>query len=140
MRLAALRNAPTAFASTYAREIRLSDDEWRALLGPDRAWFAAGEVGLAAGHPSWTGVPGRVDLVSMWVHPDHRGRGLAGELAAAVLGWARSVGAAEVELWVVDGNDAAARAYAKAGFAPTGRSQPLPSHPELTEREWLLRL
>ena len=140
LRLAALLDAPTAFASTHAREAAMTEDEWRSRISGARAWFVAGEVALAAGQPSWTGVPGRHDLFSMWVHPEHRRRGLAGALVGAVVDWACDEGAAEVELWVVDGNDAAARTYAKAGFSPTGRSQPLPSNPALTEREWLRRL
>jgi GNAT superfamily N-acetyltransferase len=137
LRLSALLDAPDAFASTHAREAAMTEDEWRSRLTGERAWFVAGEIALAAGQPSWTGVPGRHDLISMWVHPDHRGQGHAGALVGAVVDWARGEGAAEVELWVVDGNDAAARTYAKAGFAPTGRSQPLPSNPALTEREWI---
>ncbi len=138
IRLAALLDAPTAFASTHAREVALTEDEWRARLTPDEAWFVAGEIGLAAGKPAYTGTAGRRDLISMWVHPAHRGRGIGRSLVDAVVDWARGDGAGEVELWVVDGNDAAAHVYARAGFAPTGRSQPLPSDPSLTEREWVL--
>jgi GNAT superfamily N-acetyltransferase len=140
LRLAALLDAPDSFASTHAREAGMTEDEWRARLTGERAWFVADEVALAAAQPSWTGVPGRHDLISMWVHPDHRGRGLAVALVGAVVDLARAEGAAEVELWVVDGNDAAAHLYTKCGFAPTGRSQPLPSNPTLIEREWIRSL
>ena len=140
LRLAALLDAPDAFAATHYREAGMTADEWRSRITGARAWFVADEIALAAGQPSWTGVPGRHDLISMWVHPDHRGRGIAGALVGAVVDWARGEGAAEVELWVVDGNAAAARTYAKAGFAPTGGSQPLPSNPGLIEREWIRAL
>lgn len=140
VRLAALLDSPTAFASTHAREVALTEDEWRARLTPEQAWFVVGEVGLAAGKPSYVGIPGRRDLVSMWVHPAHRGRGIGAALVGAVVDWARADDATEVELWVVDGNDAAVHVYTKAGFAPSGHSQPLPSNPSVIEREWLLAL
>jgi GNAT superfamily N-acetyltransferase len=96
--------------------------------------------GLVAGATSFDGLPDRRDLISMWVHPSLRGRGAAGELIGAVREWAVADGAREITLWVVDGNDPAARAYTRAGFAPTGRRQPLPSNPAVEEELWLLRL
>jgi predicted GNAT family acetyltransferase len=76
----------------------------------------------------------------MWVHPAQRGRGLAALLLDAVREWAVADGATALTLWVVDGNAAAARTYGKAGFAPTGRRQPLPSNPAVGEEQWLLGL
>jgi RimJ/RimL family protein N-acetyltransferase len=100
------------------------------------AWFVAevdgAPAGIAAGCPS----PERTGLISMWVDPAHRGRRLADALIGAVLAWAVDEGARELTLWVADGNEAATRAYARAGFAPTGRRQPLPSDPAVGEEEW----
>lgn len=140
LRLAALLDAPDAFASTLAREQALTHDDWLARMGGGRAWFAAGTVGLACGQPSAERIAERIDLVSMWVSRPNRGRGLAGALVGAVADWARDGGAAEVALWVVESNDAAIRAYDKAGFVETGRRQPLPSNPILSERELVLPL
>ena len=104
------------------------------------AWFVAevdgAPAGLAAGLPS----PDRTGLISMWVHPAHRGRRLADQLIAAVQAWAAGEGAPELTLWVADGNDAAIRAYTRAGFVPMGRRQPLPSNPAVGEEEWACRL
>jgi ribosomal protein S18 acetylase RimI-like enzyme len=97
-------------------------------------------VGLAAGTPSYDGRRHRRDLISMWVHPEHRGRGIGTRLLHAVAEWAAGDGAREVSLWVADGNQTAAFLYRRARFVPTGRRQPLPSNPAVGEEEWTLAL
>lgn len=72
--------------------------------------------------------------------PAQRGQGVAGLLVRAVAGWAVADGARELALWVADGNDVAARVYARAGFVGSGRRQPLPSNPAIGEEEWVLPL
>ncbi|HYH33351.1 MAG TPA: GNAT family N-acetyltransferase [Pseudonocardia sp.] len=143
LRLAALWDAPGAFASSYEREQSHPPARWRDRIAAC-AWFAAeasGEpVGLADGVPSCDGVAGRRDLISMWVHPAHRRSGGATRLVRVVVAWAGADGAREVALWAADGNEAAAALYRRAGFAPTGRRQPLPSDPGVGEEEWLLAL
>jgi GNAT superfamily N-acetyltransferase len=57
----------------------------------------------------------------MGVAPPARGSGLGRALLGAVMGWARSVGAARVVLAVRDGVPHAASLYESAGFAVTGR-------------------
>jgi GNAT superfamily N-acetyltransferase len=94
-------------------------------------------AGLAIGTPSYDGLPARRDLISLWVPPEHRGHGIAAALVAAVVAWADRDGAREVALWAADGNTAAAAVYRRAGFAPTGRRQPLPSNPATSEEEWV---
>jgi RimJ/RimL family protein N-acetyltransferase len=76
----------------------------------------------------------------MWVRPSHRGLGIAARLVDAVRDWAVDAGARELELWVADGNEAAARLYVRAGFVPTGIRQPLPSNPAIGEENWILAL
>ncbi|MHB8504322.1 MAG: GNAT family N-acetyltransferase [Acidimicrobiales bacterium] len=141
VRLRALRDSPTAFASTTAREEALPPQEWeRRAADPDAVSFVAvdrdGWWGLVTGLRDGAGV----HLLSMWVDPRRRGSGAAAGLVDAVVAWACGIGAGAVELWVVDGNEPAATLYRRAGFAPTGERQPLPSHPELVEQQMLLRL
>lgn len=141
LRLAALLDAPGAFASTVERERSEPETRWRDRLARHACFVAEvqGErIGLAAGKPSYDGIADRRDLISMWVHPAHRGRGVAAELLRTVVEWAARDGAREVALWVADGNTAAATRYRRAGFVPTGRRQPLPSNPAVGEEEWLL--
>jgi GNAT superfamily N-acetyltransferase len=143
IRLRALQDAPTAFASTYAESLELPDEHWQhraavAASGGDTAVFLAfptsGEdecVGLAGGFRNEEdGHHADVDLVSMWVAPSHRGSGVAAQLVDAVLEWARDEARAEVVgLWVTRGNSAAQRLYERLGFVETGDVQPLPSDP-----------
>ena len=65
----------------------------------------------------------------MRVSPPHRRARIAARLVDAVIGWARETDAKSVELWVTQGNDAAARLYEDLGFRATGEHQPLPSDP-----------
>ena len=143
IRLRALQDAPTAFASTYAESLELPDEHWQqraavAASGGDATVFLAfltdGEdecVGLAGGFRNEEdGRHADVDLISMWVAPSHRGTGVAEQLVDAVLDWARDEAQAQVVgLWVTRGNAAAQRLYERLGFVETGDVQPLPSDP-----------
>ena len=53
------------------------------------------------------------------VHPDHRGEGIAGVLANALMEWARDAGARVVRLLIEDDNTASARHVDKVGFRRT---------------------
>jgi ribosomal protein S18 acetylase RimI-like enzyme len=137
-RLAALAEAPEAFASTLDRELGFDEATWRGRLR-STAYFGAvpagrgaapassgaaprALVGLVAGFPE----PGQADgwhLVSMWVSPVVRGRGVADRLVGAVCDLARTQGAAWVALWVTDVNQRALAFYRRAGFAATGEWQ-----------------
>lgn len=140
-RLRALLADPDAFGASYERDAVHGDDHWE-----ERA------RGAASGHEKFIALAeddGRVvgmigaytpddssdvrHLVSTWVAPEARGKGLGSELLAAVVEWARRASASEVTLWVVDGNRPAIALYEGAGFVTTGEKQPLPSNPSLIE-------
>ena len=126
IRLAALRDAPEAFGSTAADAQKLEEQEWRRRLEQRAVFMAevAGQrVGLAAGIAGEQ--PGEAELVSMWVAPAWRGRGVGDGLVQAVLGWAAGEGFTMVRLWVATGNTRAERLYIRLGFEATGRSQPM---------------
>ena len=86
------------------------------------------------------GPAGRRHLHAMWVHPDHRGVRVGAALVAAVRAWAVADGADELVLWVVDGNTAAIRLYAREGFAPTGVREPVAGRAGVEQEQWVLRL
>src|ERR1700722_12427286 len=108
IRLAALRDGPDAFASTYAQETTLDEAAWRARIARGGSFLAyvpeisaAEPVGLAGGYD--TG-PGTVGLISMWVRPPARGRGVGEALIAAVFGWAQARQAAAAPPWGAAGH------------------------------------
>jgi ribosomal protein S18 acetylase RimI-like enzyme len=137
VRLAALTDSPFAFGSTLEREIAFSDDQWlerarSGATGDARATFLAEDahdiVGLVGGYLD--GEPDtRVELVSMWVAPSHRRRGIGRALVDAVLRWTVDVGGTSVALWVTRGNTPAEELYRSLGFEATGEFKPLPSDP-----------
>jgi GNAT superfamily N-acetyltransferase len=155
VRLAALREAPYAFGSTYAREASFTEEKWRGRIH-DRAvmFFAHGDFAggdfaggdfarddfarddSAAAPAGLAGVyveDGVADLVSMWVRPSARGRGVGEALVAAAGSWAKAHDHATLFLWVTESNASARRLYERCGFTPTGEHQPLPSDPALRE-------
>ena len=130
VRLAALRDAPMAFGSTLAREEAFAPDVWETraaagAAGDEQVVFVAeSEAGLAMGRLD-DDDPTAAGLYSMWVAPRARGEGVARALVDAVIAWAAERGARTLTTSVAEGNAAAARLYAGAGFADTGRHEPL---------------
>jgi GNAT superfamily N-acetyltransferase len=135
LRLRALSDSPSAFASTYERERMLRDDEWRERLTRKGrvsliAFLDDQPVGIAGGFVTDAGY---AEVVSMWVGPDARGKGVGDALVAEVLRWAREQNVSEARLWVTRGNDVAERLYLRHGFEHNGEVQPLPSNPCVDE-------
>jgi GNAT superfamily N-acetyltransferase len=127
IRLEALRDAPDAFASTYARETAFEPDEWHRRATRDGSFLAfipglTAPAGLVGGFEQEAGV---AELVSMFVRPRARGHGVAA--------WARNRNATSVHLWVSETNKPAIRLYERCGFTVTSERQPLPSNPALGE-------
>jgi GNAT superfamily N-acetyltransferase len=141
VRLAALAESPEAFGSDYATEAEFPDDDWR-QWARDWATFIALQhqvpIGMAAGVP--TDDPDERKLIAAWVHPDHRGHGVAAALVEAVQRWAREEQAVRLSLWVTQTNQPAVQLYRRLGFAPTGFTKPLPSDPRFTEDHLVLYL
>lgn len=143
LRLAALRDAPLAFGSTYESEAEQTEDEWRAWLGrADGAQLVAyvddEPAGIAAVYlrQEERDDPGPVpELVSMWVHPDHRATGLGAALVDEGAAWVAQHGFDEVRLMVAAENEGAERFYQKIGFRRTGYTQPLPHDESRDEHE-----
>lgn len=121
LRLTALEEAPYAFGSRLADWQGEHDREqrWRNRLSTPGARSVVAvldgrPVGMAAGVPG--DEDGVVELVSMWVSPDARGRGVGDVLIHAIESWARSVSARTLRLAVADGNERASALYERHGF------------------------
>jgi GNAT superfamily N-acetyltransferase len=144
IRLEALRDAPTAFGSTYEREVLRGEEHWRGrsagggtflgYLPEDRPSDPAGLIG------GYQMDPIIVELVSMYVRPRARGRGVGDALVATVIDWAGQKNATSVHLWVTETNFRARALYERCGFTPTGERQPLPSDPSIGEIAMARRL
>ena len=125
VRLAALRDAPEAFGSTFEKEATLTEDDWRRRLETeDRAVFVVDDagmiLGLAVGSPDEDD-PGAGYLLSMWVDPRARGSGRGDALVQAVVGWLEAGRYRLIRLHVTDGNATAVDLYRRNGFALSGR-------------------
>ena len=134
IRLQALRDAPDAFASTYAKEAAFGEDEWHRRATRDGSFIAfLPEVGPAGLGGGYLAAPEVVELIGMFVRPQARGRGVGEAIIDAVVGWARAQDASTVHLWVTETNSRARMLYERCGFTVTAERQPLPSKPALGE-------
>ena len=92
IRLDALREAPYAFASTYAREAAFPEQTWRERATSGSSIlaylpeFGRAPVGLVAAIQE---IPSQLELVSMWVRPQARGRQVGSALVEAIVERAR---------------------------------------------------
>jgi ribosomal protein S18 acetylase RimI-like enzyme len=147
VRLSALKDAPSAFGSTYQDESKLSDEDWRRRASAMSGDGAIGYIALHGGRPCGT-VRGCVDeensrrahVASMWVSPEHRQTGIASKLLEAVQRWAISLGGNELVLTVTSNNESAIALYVRRGFKATGRTEPYPNDSTLSELEFIKRL
>lgn len=124
LRLSALTEAPEAFGSRLADWQGDGDREqrWRDRLSiPGSRNLVAvldgRPVGMASGVP--TADPLAPELISMWVHPDARGRKVGHLLIDAIAQWARESGADRLQLAVMPDNARAKALYRRAGFTQT---------------------
>ena len=125
LRLDALAEAPDAFGSRLADWLGDNDREerWRGRLSVQGSFNVVAvldgqPVGMASGVP--TTDDSVVELISMWIAPTARGRGVGDALVKAIEQWARSRGAEVMRLDVADGNRAASQLYQRNGFTFTG--------------------
>jgi len=129
LRLAALRDVPSAFGSSYEEEKDVSASilESRLETKADRGVFGAFEdasvIGLVAlGRESMRKLEHKAFIWGMYVAPLARGKGIGRALLLEALALARSVPAVrQVNLSVTAGNAAAIHLYDSVGFKAFGR-------------------
>jgi RimJ/RimL family protein N-acetyltransferase len=143
IRLAALKDSPNWFWATYDEEVDKPEAWWRDFIEAG-AWFIAHEgddpVGIAAAIRDPELDESDRQLISMWVVPEARNRGIGAGLVDAVMTWAREEGVQELQLQVTEDNHAAKHLYEQSGFRATGRAEPLARDPRLIEHEMRMHL
>lgn len=101
------------------------DEVWRTRAGPDAdgvCFVAEAESGAAAGMALGLVLPGLADplLAGLWVAEEPRRPGGATSLVGQVAGWARSLAATRLTLWVFESSLDARSLFVRLGFMPTG--------------------
>jgi GNAT superfamily N-acetyltransferase len=128
LRLRALRDSPAAFTATWDDESRMALGAWAARVEASVTGASVivvadtGEelVGLAGGVP-WQG---RARVVSVWVAPAWRGRGVARCLIEAVCEWAIGAGYREAQIETATTNPGPQALYQRLGFASVDEPPP----------------
>lgn len=124
LRLLALRLHPDAFGSSFAEEACLEDGVFAERLAKGTVFgvWSGEQLVASAGLALRVKIKLRHKSVlwGMFVRPEVRGCGVGKCLLSAVLAHARTC-CEEVLLTVVEGNEAAHRLYASAGFVEYGR-------------------
>lgn len=135
IRLRALREAPTAFGSTYEREVAFAEEDWRVrsrgaavATAPDGDTVAVGGTYDEGDH---------LHVVAVWTDPAARGRGHATAILHVLLDDASAAGRIVV-LDVNVANPEAIAVYERFGFERTGVTSPL--RPGSTETTQTMRL
>ncbi|HEU4376363.1 MAG TPA: GNAT family N-acetyltransferase [Telluria sp.] len=135
IRLASLRDAPTAFGVSHASAAADSDSQWRERAsGRGRAEFLlafvdGAAVGMVGGALS---AKSEFNLIAMWVRPEHRGTAAASLLVEAIKERAAARGHARVVLQVAPDNFRAAAFHQRQGFVFLPDWEALASHPEIS--------
>lgn len=138
LRLAALRESPEAFSSKLVDWQGEGDTEprWRARLRDVSLNVLADldgvPAGMVSGHLSERG--DTATLMSMWVAPSARGRGVGDALVRAVVRWSEGRGAGELALRVAGGNEYAMALYQRHGFVERPLSEPSECEHELVRQ------
>ncbi len=144
IRLRAICDTPDAFAVSLADTLAETEAGWttwatQSATGNANIMYVAEDRGTG----TWIGIAGGMrdtsrpqeaaHLISVWVDPAYRGRGLGRQLVEHVVRWAHDRGVRRLELWVAAHNTTAIALYTCCGFILPGESQPLPSNPTLME-------
>lgn len=130
LRLEALQLHPEAYNSDYADQAADPDSVWlgridASIEGKDSRIFLAEDAGQAVGLMAVFRAKGvkvchSATLVSVYIRPNYRRRGLAGRMIREVLAWCASAGVQILRLAVVTTNVPAIRCYQRCGFAVYG--------------------
>ena len=145
IRLYALLHSPEVYGSTYAAEVERNDDSWQERLqNPNCAYFGLyfmdkliGLTGIFRHNNSEQ----EAILISSYIMPQHRGKGLSTLLYAARLDWAKANGYKRIIVSHRADNLASKAANQRAGFLFTHQQNHLwPDGAEVDELFYKLEI
>ncbi len=141
IRLAALKDSPEAFTSSYEDEVEYDEDFWRLRLARSQRLLAYDDeepVGVVSiGQAEEEGV---AELFGMWVTPSRRGSGVAWRLTHAAALHARAAGRRALKLWVATDNGRAVAFFSSYGFRPADERRPMTTDASVEELAMVLPL
>jgi GNAT superfamily N-acetyltransferase len=117
IRLQALEESPHAFGTTYSEASQWDVTRWQAQVVEFATFVAVvdgRDVGVARG-AAHRETHAR-ELISMWVAPATRRRGIGAQLIESVAAWAKAAGATALVLDVVATNGSAIALYERMDF------------------------
>lgn len=122
IRLEAVKVDPEAFGNAYEEELALHEDQWCAFIG--NMYFAmiddrvVGMIGLLTN----SGIRNkhRAQMISFWVYPEYRSRGIGTALITHIQDAARQKGIFKIDLNVMVTQSNAIELYQKNGFVVVG--------------------
>lgn len=134
VRLRALKDSPFAFGGTYENEVQQSEELWREKM--HRAVLVAEInskiVGLVVGKKN-SEIENVVNLFSMWVDPEFRGRSVGTKLIEKFIEWAHMENATKIISGYAQDNTGAKQYYESLGFKETDEKVPLWRDPNVLE-------
>jgi ribosomal protein S18 acetylase RimI-like enzyme len=128
IRLRALAESPEAFVTTVREAEGWSPESWESQIEKFATFiWREGEtdLGIVRG-AAHDGDPEAGYLISMWVAPEARRRGIGAALVNEVIVWARHQGLRRLVLDVGEDNVPAQKLYQSQGFVATGATAALP--------------
>lgn len=132
LRLAALKNDPQAFSSTYADQVRQPEAYWRGRLQDvaegKQSWllFAREDLRLVGMVGAFIVSADTAGIISLYVLREARGRGISKALMSAILEETCKIPTIQkVTLAVNAHQDAAVRLYTGLGFEVVGQEESL---------------
>ena len=140
IRLAALLYSPDAFGSSYEKESKLTDDDWKNFLKKGSNFYFAFDKGQPVGLIGYFTKSDQPDsryIFSMWVHFEYRNKSIGQILVENVILAATQEDAHSLITGYASSNSRAKDFYIKLGFTETGRSIPLERDPHVQEIEMI---
>ena len=132
IRLAALREDPSAFLFSHEDEAAYGEQQWRQEFSRGQWNIMVAdhkEIGLLGVTREKTMPEQECYLEYLWVAPEFRRVGVGSLLLKTVLARLRASGVHTVWLYILDGNYRAMRLYQRFGFQSTDWRLLLPDHP-----------